>query len=228
MKSICDRTEELISYLYGEMDRLSANSFEDHIKGCACCSEEIGSLQSAREAISYSISDARNSFVPQPLTFDRRIEKRPGSDWRLALAAAKDYFALAPVWLRAATVAPVLCLIALSMLLLLRTDRQLDTAQNEAKTSSVQSEERRFTESEVETLIAERERIVRESLSPLAIEPQQQTADNTEMSIDNARTEERRIKLPRLVTKRRGADYAIVSADDEEVPRLSDLLTAEF
>ena len=107
----CERTEDLVSFLYGELGEAERRSFEQHRANCSSCDSEIRALGPIRRSIvawrdqSLGIrteSEVRNS-IPA-------IGEQP----RSALAALRGFFDLSPLWLKGATaLATVLfCLLA--------------------------------------------------------------------------------------------------------------------
>lgn len=48
---IAERDEQIVDYLYGELDAASREAFEAHLRACAVCRAEISGLESTRERI---------------------------------------------------------------------------------------------------------------------------------------------------------------------------------
>jgi anti-sigma factor RsiW len=47
----CTRQEELVSYLYGEMNDAERITFERHLTGCAACRSDLAAFQSVRQEL---------------------------------------------------------------------------------------------------------------------------------------------------------------------------------
>jgi len=101
--STCGRTDDLISFLYGESD---ANDFNQHLQACVNCQNEFASLGGVRESIALwkmeALSAPRTEITPVPV---RR---------RSAVAALREFFALSPLWMKGAVgfAAVVFCVMA--------------------------------------------------------------------------------------------------------------------
>lgn len=105
----CDRTEDLVSYLYGEADTATAVSFEAHMQSCASCRTELAAFGQLRTSIGDWRSHALGSALSTETTASASLiasPARPASERKpSALAAIREFFSLSPVWMRAATAA---------------------------------------------------------------------------------------------------------------------------
>jgi hypothetical protein len=90
----CERGDDLVSFLYGEVDEKEARDFERHLLQCAGCRIEVTSFGQVRESIGAWKEEALSVFVP-PQTFE---PTRPKS----ALAALREFFDLSPLWMKGA------------------------------------------------------------------------------------------------------------------------------
>lgn len=92
---ICGREEDLVTFLYGELDEVEAHSFRGHLKDCASCSSEVIAFRDVRQ----SVIDWRNeSLSPQShVALGSYLPQR-----RSAMAAVREFFNLSPVWMKAA------------------------------------------------------------------------------------------------------------------------------
>jgi hypothetical protein len=116
--STCEYGNELISFLYGELNQDEARRFEQHSKSCSACNSELGAFKEIRESIGawrenslgtlWSGFDAAAAVATIPATVV--VEPRRPS----ALAAIREFLALSPLWMKGVlTFASVLfCLLA--------------------------------------------------------------------------------------------------------------------
>jgi len=108
--STCERTDDLISFLYGEPD---ANDFKQHLQACKSCQNEFDSLCGVRESLALWKTEAftapRVEIAPVPV---RR---------RSAVVALREFFALSPLWMKGAVSFAVLVFFAMAVLLVNRT-----------------------------------------------------------------------------------------------------------
>lgn len=111
--SECGRAEDLVAYLYQEATQAEARDFENHMQHCASCRAEMKGFKSVREAIGEWHQQALGT-IPSPA-----IALAPAKDMagqrRSALNALREFFALSPLWMRAATaaVALIFCTLAI-------------------------------------------------------------------------------------------------------------------
>jgi hypothetical protein len=108
----CERADDLIAFLYGELTDWEARKFERHLHDCSACQKEYSTFGQLRKSIvawrdeSLGLAGER-VFAPNVL---RPSEQRRPS----ALAAMREFFNLSPLWLKgAAAFASVLfCVLA--------------------------------------------------------------------------------------------------------------------
>jgi hypothetical protein len=94
----CDRSSELVAYLYGEATQAEVASFERHLHTCPVCRAELEGLQTVRTALQSWEMDAvapRLQLVIRPTVWQA---------WR-------EFFALLPMWGRLATGAAAIVLV---------------------------------------------------------------------------------------------------------------------
>lgn len=94
---ICERSNDLISFLYEELDQREVVDFEQHLTSCESCSQEVTAFGKIRAGvIEWREQSLGVSSLPRNiLTFNH--SEKPS-----ALAAIRQFFALSPVWLKGA------------------------------------------------------------------------------------------------------------------------------
>jgi hypothetical protein len=103
----CERVDDLIGFLYGELGESEARRFEHHLSECAACEAEFAAFGQIRE----SILDWRNeslglgrspavagSQVLAPVAAEPRMHAKQS-----AIAALREFFTLSPLWMKGAT-----------------------------------------------------------------------------------------------------------------------------
>lgn len=102
----CERSSDLIAFLYHEVDEREALDFRMHLRQCTICSQEAAAFGEVRKSITAWRDEALAGFVSTPVA--ARATKKS------ALAAFREFFDLSPSWLKAATavVLVTLCLLA--------------------------------------------------------------------------------------------------------------------
>lgn len=105
-ETFCTRAEELVAYLYNEASEGEAQDFERHTERCASCKAELAAFTQVRSSISewrgYALGLAQTTALTNEIAPAAELSKSPARK-PSALAALREFFALSPVWLRAAT-----------------------------------------------------------------------------------------------------------------------------
>lgn len=113
----CARAEDLVTYLYNEATQDEAKDFEAHIRQCASCSTELAAFGDVREAIGEWRQQSLGSLAAPAFEANGARAFAPDvapARRRSGLAALREFFALSPTWMRAATavVAVAFCALA--------------------------------------------------------------------------------------------------------------------
>jgi len=227
----CGRAEGLVGYLYGEATATERAGFESHLAACAGCRNELTAFRQVRtsvgewraELLQHAPALALSEVTGQTMHAPARHATPPK---RSARAALREFFALSPAWLRLASAAAVLLLCALAALAVLNNRPSTDVA-----TSGDHG--RASLASRLSELTAERDAARRELEATRA-----QLEDSRATNIEDALYEEaatttrpatqeaartRRVS-PSTRRSAAGRAGARTSRDDEDLPRLLDLL----
>ncbi len=97
----CGRAEDLVSYLYGEASEIEAKGFERHLSDCGECRQELNALGFTRSAMDTTREEAARTFSPLSLDFISAPQNKRTETPRSALAAFREFFRLAPLWMQA-------------------------------------------------------------------------------------------------------------------------------
>ena len=126
-RPVCHRAEDLISYLYGEAGASDALDFRNHLQQCDACRSEFAVFNQVHDSIQLWRSEALGaSFDPAAVAapsvdttrFTRHERKLS------ALAALREFFTVAPLWLRGATAFAGLLLCVLAAMLFMRASQK--------------------------------------------------------------------------------------------------------
>lgn len=98
----CNRSEDLIAFLYNEIDESGARSFEQHLHDCASCKRELASFGEIRESIvSWRDVSLAAAWSPAAENESRAsahlVQARPS-----AFEAIREFLNLSPLWLKGA------------------------------------------------------------------------------------------------------------------------------
>lgn len=118
----CGRENDLIAFLYGEVEKHEAQNFDRHLRNCAECKLELDRFRQIRESVASWRQESLGAVSPHstrkypeevPAIF-RAVEPRKVS----AMAAIREFLDLSPFWLKGAVaVASVLfCIFAIGTL----------------------------------------------------------------------------------------------------------------
>ena len=90
----CERADELMGFLYGELNDVDAKGFRGHLQQCATCSSELSSFGDIRKLVvawrDESFSTLYSPGINLPAT-------KPS-----AVAALRQFFNLSPAWMKVA------------------------------------------------------------------------------------------------------------------------------
>jgi anti-sigma factor RsiW len=198
----CERASDLIAFLYNETNESETRDFELHLKDCRKCRDEMASFGVVRESITAWRDEALAGFVSMPLTTAGR---------KSAIAALRQFFDLAPLWLKGATAFAVVTFCVLAGLVILKTN-------NEQVSSTDLNPKAVYTQDDVNRLVKEALAKQENAKPPVAasdaettvkhFKPQKQRPASTQFS-------KSRRPLSRAEREQLAADLRLLSTDDE-------------
>lgn len=100
--AVCGRENDLIAFLYGELDPSESSMFRSHIQECRSCATELEEFTGIRDSVVAWRNEALVGLTstvvqaPDVLTSDVR---KPG-----ALTALREFFNLSPLWMKGGVV----------------------------------------------------------------------------------------------------------------------------
>ena len=241
--NLCERAEDLVTYLYGEATAEETLQFERHIERCSSCRTELVAFGDVRSSVVEWRQQALRSFASQESKaaavrgFEPVEASRRG---RSALAALRQFFRLSPMWLRAATALGGVAFCALAALAVVYFVQGPRTVIVEAPVKSG------YSEDQVKAMIEDvqkRQAALRASETPVpsreSFEPGTNREPKVQSSIKgNVRGAQghagvaRRQALPRNLVRQpvtealASSDYLPFTApnNEERLPNLTDLL----
>jgi hypothetical protein len=132
----CGRENDLLDFLYGEMNDLESRTFQLHVDHCLACSAELAGLKDVRQ----SVVEWRNEslgglFSP---VINRSAEPRLTERKPSALAALREFFNLSPLWMKGAVAFASLLFVMFAGLAIvsLRDKPPVATATNQASNAN--------------------------------------------------------------------------------------------
>lgn len=111
----CERGNDLVSFLYQELEGLELRDFQQHLSGCSSCSKELASFQEIRSGVV--------AWRQESLGMNTLPARAPFIDFAKpsAIAAIRQFFALSPVWLKGAVAFASLLLFAVVISLAMKS-----------------------------------------------------------------------------------------------------------
>src|SRR6185369_16533656 len=101
----CERAEDLVAFLYHEMDEREVREFRLHLQQCKQCRDEVASFAVVRESITALRDEALAGFVSTPVMTQTR---------KSAISALRQFFDLSPLWLKGATAFAMIAFVVLA------------------------------------------------------------------------------------------------------------------
>lgn len=236
----CVHAEDLVSYLYGEADADTALSFEAHVHHCASCRTELAGFGQARTAIGEWRTEALGAPSTAVAAHSSVVAVAPARSVserkRSALAAMREFFSLSPLWMRAATAALAIVFCALVALTIARSFEEPKTIIVERVMPSQPSGEKA-----PEVMNGQNKEQAAVQPAPQLASPEQQVvkvSDETDRARPGIKRDDRKdaagqrelAKTPKLkISPQESREIArdlrlVASNDEEDLPRLSDLI----
>jgi anti-sigma factor RsiW len=98
---ICERGDDLIAFLYNEIDERDARSFERHLLDCTQCESELKAFKQIRSSVVAWRQEALGSGVTATSFAAGRGVGRPSERRTSAPAAIREFFEISPLWMKA-------------------------------------------------------------------------------------------------------------------------------
>ena len=219
-RPVCHRAEDLVTYLYGEASESDARDFRAHLQGCEACRSEFAVFDQMHESIvvwrneALGTSFTHAAVVAEPAVAATQFTR---SERRLsAVEALREFFSVAPLWLRGATAFAGLLLCALLIFAVSRSWQKPIPVPNETA-------ETRFTKADLDRAVAEAKMQVAREQQTNGQKPSE-TVDQApapRVTVASSRRSNRpRVKgLTQQEREQLSADLRLVpGADDEEMP----------
>lgn len=241
----CARAEDLVAYLYGETDEAARKSFEAHTRHCASCEKELSAFGQVRASINEWRTQALGSLSPAVATASTPVNVAAVSAStarkRSALAALREFFSLSPAWMRAATATMAVVFCALVVLTIAHYRQQprvvvverivpAESSEKESKLIVNEQSERSnvTTDSARSSAMPQTEVKIVDASEDARATPKfkwalTRDADGRQKSAGN-RTPRVKISPQESREIARDLRLTIASNDEDDLPRLSDLI----
>ena len=212
----CERSDELISFLYQELDERAAGDFKKHLANCSSCSRELASFSEIRSGVvAWREQSLGLANFPTGVILN-------GAEKPSALVAIRQFFALSPLWLKGAVAFASVLSFAVAVFLLMNLNAKpvAPLAANDKIYS--EAELRAKVEAEIQTRLKELNapnNAVKEDLASAPV-PVPQTRPKPKSSVFSART--LRAPLTKAERQQLAADLRLISPTEEDLNLLGE------
>lgn len=94
----CERENDLVAFLYGELNDVEKKSFEDHMHTCRLCQTQTSEFRSIRESVTaWRDESLGRAHMAQAATAGLVNQRKTSG-----LAALRAFFDLSPLWMKGA------------------------------------------------------------------------------------------------------------------------------
>lgn len=96
----CERENDLIAFLYGEIDERAARDFERHLMNCAGCESELGAFKQIRSSVVAWRRETVGAATAISASAASAVGKAADHGKPSAMAAVRQFFDLSPLWMK--------------------------------------------------------------------------------------------------------------------------------
>lgn len=218
----CGRENDLVAFLYGELDDADLKSFLAHRAECAICREESAAFHSVRE----SIVDWRNETLGRSAVIAPAIAPYARSERKSALVAIRAFFEFSPLWMKGAVGFAAVLFFIFAGLAITRQNTN-PSASQPSLPQLAQPEFNAMVEKGVEKELARREANRETAISSAA--PASDQRNNAGSSpafvkavVANSRNRNPRRPLTKIEREQLAVDLRLLSPNDDRVGLLDD------
>ena len=212
----CGREEELVSFLYDELDDAAKTRFAHHAEGCEGCKSQLTSFTNVRQ----SVVAWRNQSLGTLPTFDQRHQVVLAQPNRSALAALREFFDLSPLWAKG-TLAFASLLFCLLAVLAVARFNQTTPVNNVVSENNPKSAQEFNTEVErrVKEELERRDANQRQLTAAVAEQPAKQNlsrpGNSSKRSVRTAPSTRTARPLSKLERQELAADLRLIESDSD-------------
>jgi anti-sigma factor RsiW len=213
----CERSDDLVSFLYQELDEREGRDFEHHLEGCSSCARELALFSEVRNGVvAWREQSLGMVSSNQPASVAFNHSSKPS-----ALAAMRQFFALSPVWLKGAVAFASVLLFAVVAFLLLSLNAKPAAPVAAIDKVYTEAELRAKVEAEIQARLKElnqQQNVVKEDLvrTPVLV----QSKPKPKSSVYTAKI--RRAPLTKSEREQLAADLRLISPTEDDLNLLGE------
>jgi hypothetical protein len=225
----CERENDLIAFLYGELNDTEARTFQSHMRDCASCNAELAAFKEIRESVVAWRNESLGGVMSYPIT--KSVVNSADHEKPSALAALREFFNLSPLWMKGALAfASVLfCLFAVLAIARLRDKPPATTATNQGSNVISQQEINALVERRVQEELQRRKNSPEKAQTLPDVEnaadrtPRQRVANRSNSITWDAPNQKARRPLSKIERAQLAADLRLISGkNDSDLDLLDD------
>jgi anti-sigma factor RsiW len=224
----CGREDDLVAFLYGELNDVEKKSFESHVHTCRLCQAQTSEFRSIRESVAAWRDESLGRAQVASVAPARLMNPRQTS----GLAAVRAFFDLSPLWMKGAVgfAAILFCIFTVLAVARLRPTPVSVATMNGNSQGHSQQEINALVERRVQEEIARRKSSEEPPVVSLAVAVKQRTVPTRSRSAfrqsyevaSGARNEKARRPLSKTEREQLAADLRLVSSSNERGVELVD------
>jgi hypothetical protein len=217
---ICGRENDLIGFLYGELNEVEAIAFQRHLRECPACNAELADFGEVRESVVAWRNESLGSVAfPAQVTTPTETPRATPS----AAAALREFFNLSPLWMKGAVAfaAVLFCVFAGLALARLREELPRAVAITPGASTNSQQELKALVEQRVQEELKRMKDSEATALAPLTANdaslrnPIKRIANRSTQVALSASSQKARRPLSRTEREQLASDLRLVSAKND-------------
>ena len=223
----CGRENDLIGFLYGELNEVEAIAFQRHLRECGTCNAELADFGEVRESVVGWRNESLGGVAfPAQVTASSHTETPRATP--SAMAALREFFNLSPLWMKGAVAfaAILFCVFAGLALARLREAPPVTVAATPAATNTSPAELKALIEQRVQEELIRIKNSEATAPAPLTANAQNNRVKrianrNTQVALSVASQKARR-PLSKTEREQLANDLRLSAKSDSELDLLDD------
>ena len=220
---ICGREDDLIGFLYGELNEIEAISYERHLQECTACNTELAAFGAVRESVVAWRNESLGRIgLPTQLadsSSTAAARAKPS-----AVAALREFFNLSPLWMKSAVAFAAILFCVLAGLALARLRNKPPSPVVAIPVANANSSQE--LNAQVEKRVQEELKRIKNSneSSPVNVRDSSQKTPGKRIVNRSSEVALSPLRRPLSKTEREqlAADLRLVSANDSDLDLLDD------
>ena len=214
---ICERSDDLVSFLYQELGDRELVGFKEHLKDCRSCAHEVAAFGKIRAGV---VAWREQSLGMAPIQASPAFVR---SETPSALAAIRQFFSLSPLWLKGAVAFASIALLASIAILVMNLNAKPEAPLVQSDKKYSESEMQARVDAEIQarlqepTVAKQNQRPTNPERTQVVVQPSAPKLSSTAV---NSKT--RRAPLSRAEREQLAADLRLISPSEDDLDLLGE------